>query len=89
MKETPMKFVNPATGNKDIEYTMFARPIMDWMSDILNDKKLQSACQFDAVQICQYDAACGEFDRRYSDPWTARSWWEIQVSLTASSRCFH
>jgi Plavaka transposase len=80
MQQTTLKFKNPKTGEEDIEYPMFARPIMDWMSDILGDKKLQGACCFDAVQIEQYDAHSGEFDRRYSEPWTGRSWWEIQVS---------
>ncbi|KAH6873590.1 hypothetical protein BKA70DRAFT_1379131 [Coprinopsis sp. MPI-PUGE-AT-0042] len=75
-------------SSEDIEYTTFARPIMNWMTDILNDKKLQSACQFDAVQISQYDAGCGEFDRHYSDPWTGRSWWEIQAKLPNNAGIF-
>ncbi|KAH6902842.1 hypothetical protein BKA70DRAFT_1111973 [Coprinopsis sp. MPI-PUGE-AT-0042] len=72
-----LKFKNPGTGEDSIEYPMYARPIIDWMFDILDDKKLQEACQFDAIEISKYNGT--EFDRHYNEPWTGKFWWETQV----------
>jgi Plavaka transposase len=77
MNKTTLKFENPETGEESIEYPMYARPIAEWMFDILHDKKLQEACQFDAIEISQYDGST--FDRRYNEPWTGKFWWETQV----------
>jgi hypothetical protein len=82
MEKTIMTFKNPTTQEEDIEYEMFSRTLEEWMFDILNDKKLQSACQFDAMDVSQWSE--DSFDRLYNEPWTGQMWWDIQVRVDCS-----
>ncbi|KAH6883656.1 hypothetical protein BKA70DRAFT_1378000 [Coprinopsis sp. MPI-PUGE-AT-0042] len=86
MSKTTMKFKNPATQEEDIEYEMFSRTLEDWMFDILNDRKLQQACQFDAMDIAQWSE--DSFDRIYNEPWTGKAWWDVQSKLPNDAGIF-
>jgi hypothetical protein len=58
---------------------MYARPLWNWAMDIVQDPHLADFFCWDAEQRYIFDGV--NWQRFYTEPWTAEAMWEIQVGL--------
>ncbi|KAG1842561.1 hypothetical protein F4604DRAFT_1597362, partial [Suillus subluteus] len=63
----------------DLEYTVYFRPLWDWVVDILQHPVIGPHCVFDAQQLSKFDRQT--FIRFIDEPWTADAFWERQVCI--------
>ena len=68
---------------KHIEHRFktLSRPMWGWILDHLTNPELVRQFEWDAQQVQRYDGR--EFIPTYTEPWTGRRWWEIQVHSNA------
>ena len=58
-------------------FKVHARSIWQWVLDLLNNPHISPHFVWDAERLYKHDSA--EFEHFYDEPWTADSWWDIQV----------
>ncbi|KAJ7301222.1 hypothetical protein DFH08DRAFT_996074 [Mycena albidolilacea] len=63
-------------------FEMYARPLWNWAMDIVQDPHLADFFCWDAEQRYIFDGV--NWQRFYTEPWTAEAMWEIQSKLPKS-----
>jgi len=58
-------------------FEVYARPIWDWALDLLDNPLLAPHFVWDAQRVYKHNGT--NFERFFSEPWTADRWWDIQV----------
>ncbi|KAI0035349.1 hypothetical protein K488DRAFT_43506 [Vararia minispora EC-137] len=66
---------------EDKEFVVFSRDLWQWTLDILQHRSLALQMTWDAERISKFNGF--EWVRVIHEPWTAASWWDIQVRLPA------
>ncbi len=61
----------------DQTFEMYARPLWDWKLDLVRDPRLADFFAWDAEQAFFFNGK--KYVRFYTEPWTAKAMWEIQV----------
>ncbi|KAG2151772.1 hypothetical protein BD769DRAFT_1623523 [Suillus cothurnatus] len=75
-----LKHEVPVTYKKKEQvYEVHARPIWDWVLDLLDNPLLAPQFVWDACHV--YKRNDTEFERFFDEPWTGDRWWDIQSSL--------
>ena len=65
---------------ESLSYDMWTRPIWDWCCKLLDDQSIVSQFHWDAEHHYRLEGDEGNKIERFIDePWTADSWWKIQV----------
>lgn len=64
-------------GDADITYDLWYQPLWDWGLDLLRDPRLAERMVWDAQRLYKHNGT--EWVRFYHEPWTAKTWWKIQV----------
>ncbi|KAG2132824.1 uncharacterized protein EDB93DRAFT_1242892 [Suillus bovinus] len=71
-------------------FEVYARPIWDWALDLLDNLLLAPHFVWDAQRVYKHNGT--NFERFFSEPWTADRWWDIQsrlpADLNAAPLCF-
>ncbi|KAG2029665.1 hypothetical protein BDR03DRAFT_880244 [Suillus americanus] len=62
-------------------FEVYARPIWDWALDLLDNPLLAPHFVWDAQRVYKHNGT--NFERFFSEPWTADRWWDIQSHLPA------
>ena len=68
-------------GDKLI-YETQCRPLWDWILDHLVDRDLVRKFEWDARKVFRYNKEKGAYTQLYSEPWTAKHFWDTQVRST-------
>lgn len=61
-----------------LTYDVWLRPLWDWCRELLLNPTLIAEFQWSAEKLFKFDGK--RFERFIDEPWTANSWWNIQVS---------
>ncbi|KIK32256.1 hypothetical protein CY34DRAFT_111036 [Suillus luteus UH-Slu-Lm8-n1] len=71
-------------------FEVYARPIWDWALDLLDNPLLVQYFIWDSQRLYKHNGT--NFERFFSEPWTADCWWDIQshllANLNAALLCF-
>jgi len=65
--------------DKEFQYPVYSRPIWDWAMDILHDQQMAPYFVWDAEWLYKFDGT--KFVRFVHEPWTANSFWDVQVRV--------
>ncbi|KAG1735740.1 uncharacterized protein EDB91DRAFT_1083640 [Suillus paluster] len=68
----------------DKEYTVYFRPLWDWVIDILRHPIIGPHCVFDAQQLSKFDG--DTFIRFINEPWTADAFWDCQSQIPPDAK---
>ena len=60
-----------------VDFDMYARPLWDWCTELLMDPSIVHQFHWNAEKHFKYNG--DKFERFVDEPWTADSWWELQV----------
>ncbi|TFK20674.1 hypothetical protein FA15DRAFT_719445, partial [Coprinopsis marcescibilis] len=66
--------------NEDVKFNVWTRPLWGWVKELLQDCAIVSQFEWNAQQVFRQNSD-GTTTRIFTEPWTADSWWETQVSL--------
>ncbi|KAF8546447.1 hypothetical protein OG21DRAFT_1388874, partial [Imleria badia] len=64
---------------KELEFSLYSRPLWDWALDLLQDPLLRPHFVWDAQRLYKHNGT--SFERFIHEPWTADRWWDIQSML--------
>lgn len=70
---------------KQREFEVHVRSVWQWALDLLRNPHLAPHFMWDAERLYKQNGI--QFQRFYDEPWTADSWWNIQVSCITVECC--
>jgi hypothetical protein len=62
---------------ESVELEVWSRPLWGWITDLLRDPHIAPSFVWDAQRLSKFDGS--RFVRFIDEPWTANSFWEVQV----------
>ncbi|KAL0564298.1 hypothetical protein V5O48_017752 [Marasmius crinis-equi] len=65
-----------STKAEQYEFEVHARPLWDWLLELVLDKELVSHMEWDARRLYKFDGH--NWERIIHEPWTADRWWTLQ-----------
>ncbi|KAG1831971.1 hypothetical protein F4604DRAFT_1946273 [Suillus subluteus] len=71
-------------GDKDMEYTVYFRPLWEWAVDLLRHPIIGPHCVFDAQRLSKFDG--DSFVWFIDEPWTADAFWECQSQMPPDAK---
>jgi hypothetical protein len=63
--------------DEPLKYKLYIHPIWDWVTDLLQDSQIAPHFVWDAERLYKFDSTT--FVHFIHEPWTADSFWDVQV----------
>ncbi|KAG1867364.1 hypothetical protein F4604DRAFT_1881653 [Suillus subluteus] len=79
-----MDTITVPLGDKDMEYTVYFRPLWEWAVDLLRHPIIGPHCVFDAQRLSKFDG--DSFVWFIDEPWTADAFWECQSQMPPDAK---
>ncbi|TFK27912.1 hypothetical protein FA15DRAFT_719867 [Coprinopsis marcescibilis] len=66
--------------DEDIKFNVWARPIWDWVKELLGNRAIVSQFEWHAQKVYRENSD-GTQSQMFTEPWMADSWWQTQSKL--------